>query len=244
MPRIFLLSFFVIATNLLNAQNVGIGTGMPTHRLQISGDSALLRVGSTSAVYANKNIISVAGDGAISIDALGVPGGRLFIHGITGNIGIANPAPAYKLDVNGITKTNDLVIANGGSTKDFLIKNNSSGQAGYRKGHGALGLNYIIFVHSSGIFPSQNGGTPPTYSNAIIGEIRLFAGNFAPDGWMLCQGQLLSTAGNMELFYVIGTTYGGNGVNNFTLPDLRGAVPVQSGTSPAGYTWDQGEKSN
>lgn len=65
--------------------------------------------------------------------------------------------------------------------------------------------------------------------NPYVGEIRLFAGNFAPAGWMLCQGQLLSIAENDVLFQLIGTTYGGDGQNTFQLPDLRGRVPLHAG---------------
>ncbi|WP_457418937.1 phage tail protein [Roseateles sp. P5_E7] len=66
-------------------------------------------------------------------------------------------------------------------------------------------------------------------SNPFIGEIRLFGGNFAPAGWALCQGQLISIAENDALFNLIGTTYGGDGVQTFALPDLRGRVPVHQG---------------
>lgn len=69
-------------------------------------------------------------------------------------------------------------------------------------------------------------------SNPYVGEIRLFAGNFAPAGWMLCQGQLLSIAENEVLFQLIGTTYGGDGQSTFALPDLRGRVPVHQGQGP------------
>jgi microcystin-dependent protein len=63
-------------------------------------------------------------------------------------------------------------------------------------------------------------------SQPFIGEIRMFAGNFAPVGWMLCQGQLLSIAENEALFTLIGTTYGGDGQSTFALPDLQGRVPL------------------
>src|SRR5438477_10949860 len=63
-----------------------------------------------------------------------------------------------------------------------------------------------------------------------VGEIRLFAGNFAPAGWMMCEGQLLAIAENDVLFQLIGTTYGGDGQSTFGLPDLRGRVPVHMGT--------------
>jgi microcystin-dependent protein len=62
-----------------------------------------------------------------------------------------------------------------------------------------------------------------------IGEIRLFAGNFPPRNWEFCQGQLIGIAQNTALFSVLGTTYGGNGMNNFALPDLRSRVPVGEG---------------
>ncbi len=62
-----------------------------------------------------------------------------------------------------------------------------------------------------------------------IGEIRIFAGNFAPTGWMFCQGQLLPIAENEALFQLIGTTYGGDGQSTFGLPDLRGRIPIHQG---------------
>lgn len=67
-------------------------------------------------------------------------------------------------------------------------------------------------------------------SQPYVGEIRMFAGNFAPSGWMLCQGQLLSISDeNNGLFVVLGTTYGGDGSSTFALPDLRGRVPIHMG---------------
>lgn len=62
-----------------------------------------------------------------------------------------------------------------------------------------------------------------------VGEIRMFAGNFAPAGWMFCEGQLLPISENETLFNLIGTTYGGDGESTFGLPDLRGRVPVHQG---------------
>ena len=64
-----------------------------------------------------------------------------------------------------------------------------------------------------------------------VGEIRIFAGNFPPKGWRFCEGELLPIADNETLFQLIGTTYGGDGVSNFALPDLRGRIPVHQGTS-------------
>ena len=62
-----------------------------------------------------------------------------------------------------------------------------------------------------------------------IGEIRMFGGNFAPAGWMFCEGQLLPIAENDTLFNLIGTTYGGDGQSTFALPDLRGRLPIHQG---------------
>ncbi len=65
-----------------------------------------------------------------------------------------------------------------------------------------------------------------------IGEIRMFAGNFAPRNWALCQGQILSIAQNTALFSILGTTYGGNGQTTFALPDFRGRTAVGPGQGP------------
>lgn len=62
-----------------------------------------------------------------------------------------------------------------------------------------------------------------------VGELRLFAGNFAPAGWLFCDGQVLPIAENEALFQLIGTTYGGDGQSTFALPDLRGRVPLHAG---------------
>ncbi|MDO8964024.1 MAG: tail fiber protein [Coriobacteriia bacterium] len=62
-----------------------------------------------------------------------------------------------------------------------------------------------------------------------IGEIRMFAGNFAPAGWQLCEGQLLPISEYEALFNLIGTTYGGDGQNTFALPDMRGRIPLHQG---------------
>jgi microcystin-dependent protein len=62
-----------------------------------------------------------------------------------------------------------------------------------------------------------------------VGEIRMFAGNFAPAGWMFCEGQLLPISEYEILFQLIGTTYGGDGESTFGLPDLRGRLPLHQG---------------
>src|ERR1041384_4186019 len=64
-----------------------------------------------------------------------------------------------------------------------------------------------------------------------VGEIRMFGGNFAPAGWMFCDGSLLPISEYETLFNLIGTTYGGDGESTFALPDLRGRVPIHQGNS-------------
>jgi microcystin-dependent protein len=73
-----------------------------------------------------------------------------------------------------------------------------------------------------------------------LGELMIFAGNFAPRGWAMCNGQLLSIQQNAALFSLLGTFYGGNGTSNFQLPDLRGRVPVHQGTLSGGGTYVMG----
>jgi microcystin-dependent protein len=68
-------------------------------------------------------------------------------------------------------------------------------------------------------------------ATAYIGEIRMFGGNFAPVGWAFCNGQLIAINQNQALFSLIGTTYGGDGISTFALPDLRGRGPMHQGTS-------------
>jgi microcystin-dependent protein len=67
-------------------------------------------------------------------------------------------------------------------------------------------------------------------SQPYVGEIRMFAGNFPPAGWMFCEGQVLPISENDALFSLIGTTYGGDGQSTFALPDLRGRVPLHQGS--------------
>jgi microcystin-dependent protein len=77
-------------------------------------------------------------------------------------------------------------------------------------------------------------------ADPFIGEIRLFAGNFAPAGWAFCAGQIVAISGNEALYQLIGTTYGGNGQSNFALPNLQSRVPVHAGTG-AGSSYSLGQ---
>lgn len=74
-----------------------------------------------------------------------------------------------------------------------------------------------------------------------VGEIRMFAGNFAPNGWMFCEGQTLPISENDVLFQLIGTTYGGDGEETFNLPNLASRIPMHMGTGPDGTTYQIGE---
>lgn len=69
-------------------------------------------------------------------------------------------------------------------------------------------------------------------SEPFVGEIRMFAGNFAPRGWAFCDGQLLAVSQNDALFSLLGTIYGGDGRTTFGLPDMRGRIPVHAGNGP------------
>ncbi|MCA8832986.1 tail fiber protein [Hymenobacter sp. BT728] len=81
--------------------------------------------------------------------------------------------------------------------------------------------------------PRQLVSMRPTGGQPYVGEISIFAGNFAPAGWMFCEGQLLPISENETLFNLIGTTYGGDGQETFALPNLQSRVPVHQGN---GYT--------
>jgi microcystin-dependent protein len=79
-------------------------------------------------------------------------------------------------------------------------------------------------------------------SQPFLGQIALFPYTFAPRGWALCQGQLLSISQNTALFSLLGTMYGGNGQTTFALPDLQGRVPISAGQGPGLSSYTQGEE--
>jgi hypothetical protein len=162
------------------------------------------------------------------------------------NVGIGIPNPTERLEVlgnlkvsNNVNTYNILLRGIGGSTSDFWVKT-SDNYVTTRKGHGAVAVSFIIATE--GINPLGFTGT--SYTQQILGEIRMFASPFVPNGWALCNGQLLQINQNQSLFSLIGATYGGNGQFNFALPDLRGAAPVHYGTTANGtYSWLHGQKS-
>jgi microcystin-dependent protein len=77
--------------------------------------------------------------------------------------------------------------------------------------------------------------------NPYLGQIMMFAGNFAINGWATCDGQTLAISTNNALFAILGTTYGGNGQTTFLLPDLRGRVPLHQGQAPGGGSYVLGQ---
>jgi microcystin-dependent protein len=79
-------------------------------------------------------------------------------------------------------------------------------------------------------------------SAPFLGEIRIFAGTFAPRGFVLCQGQLLPIAQNTALFSLLGTQFGGNGTTNFGLPNLQGRAPLGQGSAPGLSPYTMGEQ--
>jgi microcystin-dependent protein len=165
------------------------------------------------------------------------------------NLGVGTDTPLEKLDVNGNTKANSFIITIGGAIFDFLIKNDATGEIGYRKGHGGLGINFIICT--TGVFPSQNalvyeenGPSSIEMEANMMGTIRIIAGNVAPRGWMFCHGQTLPINTNQAFFSLIGTTYGGDGATNFKLPDMRAMAPVCQGVNSAGYSWLRAQRSD
>ncbi len=81
-------------------------------------------------------------------------------------------------------------------------------------------------------------------SSPYVGEIRMFGGNFAPAGWMFCNGQTIPISENETLFNLIGTTFGGDGQETFGLPDLQGRIPIHAGQGPTiSQNYQLGEKS-
>jgi microcystin-dependent protein len=80
-------------------------------------------------------------------------------------------------------------------------------------------------------------------SEPFVGEIRMFAGNFAPRGWAFCDGQLLAVSQNDALFSLLGTIYGGDGRTTFGLPEMRGRIPVHAGQGPGLSNRRLGDKS-
>ncbi len=261
MKKNIILSAALLSCFFCNAQNIGIGTTTPATRLDVAGINGWnvsagegdMRIGNAAYRLKFGVALSGGGAGASNIMQFGQPGGFnvlslgaqgnqvLYINGGSAAVGIGTASPATKLDVAGTTSTTNLTLTGtgNGNANDFLIKSNATGLVAARKGHGGLGLNYLICLTGIFIGPNNQGAI----SDAWLGEIKLFAANYAPPGWAFCNGQLLQIVNNTALFAIIGTYYGGDGVTTFGLPDLRGAAPVFFGTpAGGGNTSDLGER--
>ena len=94
-------------------------------------------------------------------------------------------------------------------------------------------MNYEILSTTCLLVMFFFGSFAKSHANSMVGEIKIFAGNFAPRGWALCDGQLLPISQNSALFSLLGTPYGGDGRTTFALPDLRGRAAVHAGKNPA-----------
>jgi len=126
--------------------------------------------------------------------------------------------------------------------------NDDTGDTGGGQSHDnmqpSMALNYIIAMQ--GTYPSRyKDGVEPAEDKSyepFLGEVNLFAGNFAPRGWAYCDGQILQISQHDALFSLLGTRYGGDGRTTFGLPDLRGRVPVHPGSGPGLMPWQWGQK--
>ncbi len=241
-----------VNTNLIGLVNVNVGTGTTTddfgninwskgsHFLKVSvdgtefGTSQLLSV--PYSLYANEAGNAFSGDyndlsnkpNFSETDPVysGSPASNITD---AGSGSVITTAEREKLDssiiVSGAVQEGNLLTYDGNNwiAKDLILSTNNSGaNASINIEQPFLGMNYIIAME--GTFPSRNSVTP------FIGEIIMFAGNFAPRGWQLCNGQLLPINQHVALFSIIGIEYGGDGRTTFALPDLRGRVPLGTGT--------------
>jgi microcystin-dependent protein len=94
---------------------------------------------------------------------------------------------------------------------------------------------------TNGASPANGGLKQVDFANPAIGQILMFAGNYAPTGWAFCDGSLMSIPQYSALFSVLGTTYGGDGISNFALPDLRGRVPLGFGAAAGMPAYNLGQ---
>ena len=121
--------------------------------------------------------------------------------------------------------TNDLLTFDGTNwVAKNLVLGSAGGSAPVYNMQPYLCMNYCIALQ--GVWPAQSGYDP------YLGEVELFGFNYAPNGWAMCNGQLLAISSNTALFSLLGTMYGGNGVSTFAIPDLRGRVVINQGNGP------------
>lgn len=162
-------------------------------------------------------------DGATGATGATGPQGPTGANGATGPTGANGATGPTGPVVQGTTTGNVLMWDASGNNwvaKNIVVANQGAGQS-HSNMQPYLAVSYCIALQ--GVFPSHSA------TNPYLAEIMLFAGNFAPVGWAFCDGQLLTIAQYSAVFSLIGTTYGGNGMTTFGLPDLRGRVPMHWG---------------
>jgi len=241
----------LFAKDIFAFGNVGIGTTSPAAKLEVADFPALTNDPVAIRISNLRSPLDLFWELRAYDSGSGGPFGRFSIFGgisggadrlvitTTGNVGIGTIDPGAKLEVAGQVK-----ITEGGPGAGKVLTSDSTGLASWQTPSGGgetlpdsnmqpfLGINFIIALE--GIFPSRNTSarsrtTEGSGLDPFIGEIIMFAGNFAPQGWAFCNGQLLPINQNQSLFAILGTVYGGDGRTTFALPDLRGRVPLHPG---------------
>ena len=218
--------------------DIGMFAGNFAPRNYASTDGQLLPINQNQALFSLLGT-TYGGDGRTTF---GLPDlrGRLPVHEGQGP-GLSD----YRLGEKGGTENETLTLNElpvHTHLADDPVLNAGGGQA-HDNIQPYQAVNYIIATQ--GVYPSRNsdlGDIVQNIDDPFIGEVRMFAGNFAPRGWQFCDGQLLSIASNTALFSLLGTNYGGDGRTTFGLPDLQGRVPVHPGSGPGLRTWTLGEK--
>jgi microcystin-dependent protein len=161
------------------------------------------------------------------------PAGAKGDTGDTGATGPAGPQGPPGIGINPGTDVNDQLYWDGSN----WIADQKSNQMVIDDGNMQPWLGIYHCIALTGIYPSRNGLDP------FIGEIMQVGFGFAPRGWALCDGQLLSISQNTALFSLLGTTYGGDGRTTFGLPDLRGRTAVHPGSGPGLRNRQWGQRS-
>jgi microcystin-dependent protein len=217
----------------LHAQNVGIRVLNPTEVLHV--DSGHVKIGNSVWVDSSTNSLLKFGDANYMLigededdDIMTLRAMHFNFRpsssGYSGNVGIglaANTQPTSNLQVEGTMNYKD---GNQGNGKVLTTDNN--GNATWQppaQTTPTLGLKYCIAI--AGVYPSFVGGGPSSLET-YLGEIKIFPYTQVPDGFLECKGQLLSIAQNTALFSLLGTTYGGNGLTNFALPNLTNTAVI------------------
>ena len=213
---------------------VNLFAGNFAPRDEALADGQLLDIASNSALFSLVGT-TYGGNGETNF-ALPDLRGRTAVH--PGSAGDATRVLGQRFGQETVALNVDNLPAHSHSIPGSMVDTSQTGaNAPHENVQPSLGLNYMIALQ--GVFPS---GKAVRSANPFIGEIGLFAGNFAPRGWALADGQLLNISQHSALFSVIGTTYGGDGETTFALPDLQGRTAVHPGSAGPGMpTWALGQ---